>query len=299
MDFRLKVFLTVAQRASFTKAAQELFISQPAVTKHIKELEEEYKIKFFDRTGNKVVLTTAGLVLESQVKKMFAIYRTIDFELSALVGEQRGTLRLGASTTIAQYVIPPVLAKFHQISKEVKVVVKNDNTEQIEKALVTREIDLGVVEGQSKNKAIQYIPFLEDELVLVCNASTVVPKEQITLDQLVQLQFVTREVGSGTLEVIQYALKKVSINLSQLQIEMQLGSTESIKSYLMNSNCVAFLSINSIRKELKNNELTIIKIENFTIHRSFFLVSLQGQIDPLSTSFLRVMQQYYKLDLKL
>ncbi len=87
--------------------------------------------------------------------------------------------------------------------------------------------------------------------------------------------------------------------MSQLQIEMQLGSTESIKSYLMNSNCVAFLSINSIRKELKNNELTIIKIENFTIHRSFFLVSLQGQIDPLSTSFLRVMQQYYKLDLKL
>jgi DNA-binding transcriptional LysR family regulator len=297
MDFRLKVFLTVAQRASFTKAAQELFISQPAVTKHIKELEEEYKIKFFDRTGNKVVLTTAGLVLESQAKKLFAIYRTIDFELSALVGEQRGTLRLGASTTISQYVIPPVLAKFHQSSKEVKVIVSNDNTEQIEKALVAREIDLGVVEGQSKSKAIQYIPFLQDELVLVCSTATAVPSQEIIMDQLVQLPFVTREIGSGTLEVIQYALKKVSINLSQLQIEMQLGSTESIKSYLMNSNCFAFLSIHAIKKELKNNELTIVKIKNLTINRSFFIISLQGQIDPLSTSFLRIMQDHYNLDL--
>lgn len=298
MDFRLKVFFTVANRLSFTKAATELFITQPAVSKHIQELEEQYKIKLFDRNGSKISLTKAGELLLNHTKNIFEIYREIDFDLSALINQQQGTLRLGASTTISHYIIPPLLARFHQKLKDIKVSLLNGNTEQIEKALLNKEIEIGIVEGQSKNQSIKYSEFLKDELVLVCNNSNpLINKEQITLEELKSLRFITREQGSGTLEVIEHALKPFGINLSQLTIEMQLGSTESIKSYLMNSDCVAFISIHAIEKELKNNELVIIDIDNFVIERFFYIISLKGKVDALSELFIKNIASHYNLKL--
>jgi DNA-binding transcriptional LysR family regulator len=298
MDFRLKVFFTVANRLSFTKAATELFITQPAVSKHIQELEEQYKIKLFDRNGSKISLTKAGELLLNHTKNIFEIYREIDFDLSALINQQQGTLRLGASTTISHYIIPPLLARFHQKLKDIKVSLLNGNTEQIEKALLSKEIEIGIVEGQSKNQSIKYSEFLKDELVLVCNNSNpLINKEQITLEELKSLRFISREQGSGTLEVIEHALKPFGINLSQLTIEMQLGSTESIKSYLMNSDCVAFISIHAIEKELKNNELVIIDIDNFVIERFFYIISLKGKVDALSELFIKNIASHYNLKL--
>ncbi|NRT14720.1 DNA-binding transcriptional LysR family regulator [Flavobacterium sp. 28A] len=298
MDFRLKVFLTVANRLSFTKAATELYITQPAVSKHIQELEEEYKIKLFDRNGSKISLTQAGLLLLSHAKNVFEIYREIDFDMSTLIQEQRGLLRIGASTTISQYIIPPVLARFHQKLQDVKVTLRNGNTEQIEKALLDKEIEIGIVEGQSKNQAIKYIPFLKDELVLVCKRDHVLGlKSQITKDDLLAMHFLMREQGSGTLEVIEYALKPFAITVEQLIVEMQLGSTESIKSYLMNSNCVAFVSIHAIEKELKNNELMILDVKNLMIERNFYIINLQGKPAALPELFIKNILNHYNLKL--
>jgi DNA-binding transcriptional LysR family regulator len=298
MDFRLKVFFTVAYRLSFTKAAAELFISQPAVSKHIQELEEEYKIKLFDRNGSKISLTAGGQLLLKHVKNIFEIYREIYFDMGMLIDQQQGTLRLGASTTISQYIIPPLLARFHQKMKGIKVNLLNGNTEQIENALLNKEIEIGIVEGQSKNKSIKYSPFLKDELVLVCNSmNPLVSKEEITKDDLKSMQFVMREQGSGTLEVIEHALKPFEIKISQLSVEMQLGSTESIKSYLMNSDCVAFISIHAIEKELKNNELVILDVNNMVIERYFYIISLQGKTEALSDLFINNIVANYNLKL--
>ena len=298
MDFRLKVFFTVANRLSFTKAAKELFITQPAISKHIQELEEEYKIKFFERNGSKISLTNAGELLLKHTKNIFEIYREIDFDLSALINQQRGLLRLGASTTISQYIIPPLLARFHQKLQEIKVNLLNGNTEQIENALLNKEIEIGIVEGQSKNQSIKYTEFLKDELVLVCNSKNpLIHKDQVSQEDLKSMLFLMREQGSGTLEVIEYALKPLNVNLSQLTIEMQLGSTESIKSYLVNSDCVAFISIHAIEKELKNKELVIIDIENLVIERFFYIITLQGKTDALSELFIKNMASYYNLKL--
>jgi len=298
MDFRLKVFFTVANRLSFTKAAKELFITQPAISKHIQELEEQYKIKFFERNGSKISLTNAGELLLKHTKNIFEVYREIDFDMSALINQQRGLLRLGASTTISQYIIPPLLARFHQKLQEIKVNLLNGNTEQIEKALLNKEIEIGIVEGQSKNQSIKYTEFLKDELVLVCNSKNpLINKESVNQEDLKSMRFVMREQGSGTLEVIEYALKPFEINLSQLTIEMQLGSTESIKSYLMNSDCVAFISVHAIEKELKNNELVILDIDNLVIERFFYIITLQGKNDALSELFIQNMANYYNLKL--
>ena len=298
MDFRLKVFYTVAVRLSFTKAATELFITQPAVSKHIQELEEQYKIKLFERNGSRIALTNAGEVLLKHTKNIFEIYREIDFDMSALINQQQGLLRLGASTTISQYIIPPLLARFHQKLQDIKVNLLNGNTEQIENALLKKEIEIGIVEGQSKNPAIKYTEFLKDELVLVCNSKNpLVHKEEIRPEDLKSMSFVLREQGSGTLEVIEYALKPFNIKLSQLNIEMQLGSTESIKSYLMNSDCVAFISIHAIEKELKNQEMIILDIKDLSMERFFYIITLQGKADALSELFIRNISSYYNLKL--
>jgi DNA-binding transcriptional LysR family regulator len=298
MDFRLKVFYTVANRLSFTKAATELFITQPAVSKHIQELEEQYKIKLFDRNGSKISLTTGGEILLKHTQNVFEIYREIDFDMSTLINERQGLLRLGASTTISQYIIPPLLARFHQKLQDVKVNLLNGNTEQIEKALLNKEIEIGIVEGQSKNQSIRYTEFLKDELVLVCNSkNTLVNQSEVSQEDLKTMRFLMREQGSGTLEVIEYALKPFEIKLSQLNIEMQLGSTESIKSYLMNSDCVAFISIHAIEKELKNKELNILDVKDLIIERYFYIITLQGKTDSLSELFIKNISSYYNLKL--
>lgn len=298
MDFRLKVFYTVANRLSFTKAAAELFITQPAISKHVQELEEQYKIKLFDRNGSKISLTSAGEVLLKHTKNIFEIYREIDFDMSSLINERTGILRIGASTTISQYIIPPLLARFHQRMENIKVNLLNGNTEQIENALINKEIEIGIVEGQSKNKSIQYIEFLKDELVLVCKSSNVLAqKGEFTAADLKNMHFLIREQGSGTLEVIEHALKPLNIKFSDLIIEMQLGSTESIKSYLLNSDCVAFMSIHAIEKELKNNELTILDVKNLSMERYFYIISLQGKNDALSDLFIKIISSYYNLEL--
>jgi DNA-binding transcriptional LysR family regulator len=298
MDFRLKVFHTVANRLNFTKAATELYISQPAVSKHIQELEETYKIKLFERNGSKIALTEAGEILLKHTKDIFEIYREIDFALSSFSNNRQGLLRLGASTTISQYIISPVLARFHQKQQDIKVNLMNGNTEQIENALINKEIEIGIVEGQTKNQSIKYIPFLKDELVLVCNSKNpLAAKSEISLEDLKVMKFITRERGSGTLEVIEYALKQINLKISDLQIEMQLGSTESIKSYLLNSDCFAFMSIHAVGNELKNNELIVLDVENLAIERYFFIITLLGKSDPLSELFIQNISSYYNLKL--
>jgi DNA-binding transcriptional LysR family regulator len=298
MDFRLKVFYTVALRLNFTKAATELYITQPAVSKHIQELEETYKIKLFERNGSKIVLTPAGKILLEHTKKIFEIYREIDFDMSSFRNERQGLLRLGSSTTISQYIISPVLARFHQKQQDIKVNLLNGNTEQIENALINKEIEIGIVEGQSKNQSIKYVPFIKDELVLVCSAQNALAKRsEISLDDLKSMKFITRERGSGTLEVIEYALKQVGVKLSDLQIEMQLGNTESIKSYLLNSDCFAFMSIHAVGKELKNNELIVLDVESLTIERYFYIITLLGKSDALTELFIQNLSSFYNLKL--
>ncbi|OHT44150.1 LysR family transcriptional regulator [Flavobacterium tructae] len=298
MDFRLKVFYTVALRLNFTKAATELYISQPAVSKHIQELEETYKTKLFERNGSKIALTPAGEILLKHTKNIFEIYREIDFEMSSFISDRQGLLRLGASTTISQYIISPVLARFHQKQKDIKVNLLNGNTEQIENALIHKEIEIGIVEGQSKNQSIKYTPFLKDELVLVCNTKNpLIKKNEISLEDLKSMKFITRERGSGTLEVIEYSLKQVGVKISDLQIEMQLGSTESIKSYLLNSDCLAFMSIHAVDKELKNNELMVLDIANLSIERYFYIITLLGKPNALTELFIQNLSSYYNLEL--
>lgn len=237
MDFRLKTFVSVARNRSFTRAAFELFITQPAVTRHIQELESQYGTTLIERTRGSVSLTKAGEVMLFHAEKILDSYRKMQFDLNLLTGNFSGELRLGASTTIAQYVLPPFLARFSGRHPEIRTSLITGNTEQMEAALLDHTI-------------------------------------------------VLRESGSGTLEVIEKRLADQHIKLASLNTIMQLGSTESIKSFLANYDCVAILSIQSVTRELLSDTLKVIDINGVEFEREFSFATLQGAQPTMADNFI-------------
>ena len=292
-NFRLEVFHAVAKRLNFTRAAEELFITQPAVTKRIHEIESHFKVKLFERNGTKIKLTPAGYTLLQYTDELFIAYRNLEFEMNTFTQTHSGKLKIGASTTVAQYLLPPVLAAFHKKFQDIKVTLTINNTEQIAQSLQNKEIDLGIIEGQSKKSVIKYTQFVKDEIVLVSNINNPLAKKlTIQPEELKKIPLLLREPGSGTLEVIAHALKPFGIKIAQQQNEMQLDSTESMKLYLSHSNCMAFLSIYSIFKELKNKEFYIIDVKGLSIERYFCFIQQQGHSEALPELFMEFARHY-------
>lgn len=286
-DYRLKVFHTVASRLSFTKASEELHISQPAVTKHIKEIETQLGSKLFDRKGTSIQLTQSGKILYEYAEKIRNIYRDLEFEISQINQQHKGKLIIGASTTVAQYILPEILAKFNSYYKDIKIELLTGNTEAISTLLKEEKIDLGIIEGESQSAYFDYQPFKADEIVLAAKSSHSLAHKTLHLKDLYDTDLVFREQGSGTLEFIQNRLKEKGINIHELNTVMQLGSSESIKNYLLHSDAMAFLSISTILNELKNNTLTVIDVKNFSIERDFHFILPKGEQSELIQLFLR------------
>ncbi|NME68426.1 LysR family transcriptional regulator [Flammeovirga aprica] len=285
--FRLHVFYEVVQRQSFTKAAEALQISQPAVTKHVRALEEEYKVPLLERKGVIIHITPAGEVLKSYCEKIFGLERQLKFEIDAIRENQGGTIRIGASTTIAHYIIPKVIASFQQKVKDVNIEIKSGNTEAIENWLIDDVIDLGMIEGSPHRGGLKYIPFLKDELVVVCSTKFHRGhKSSLTIKEFLKKPFVIREQGSGTRKIIKDALESKNLHEDDLTIAMQLDSTESIKRYIEASPNYALLSIYSILEELNRDQLQIIDIEDFEIDRDLHFVIKEGGSIGLGTTFM-------------
>lgn len=251
-DFRLRVFITAAKTLNFTKCAEQLFISQPAVSKHIGELESRYKVQLFERSGSRLALTEAGRVMLEHAERIADGYRRLQYEMDLFTDRLGGELKVGASTTIAQYVLPQVLARFTARFPEVKVSLASGNSEQVEAALARHDTDLGLVESSARHPGFHYEPFIPDELVLIASTKGRYGRcDQVTLAELQTVPLVLRESGSGTLEVISKYLAAADVRLASLRVVMQLGSTESIKSFVRNSDAMAIVSVASIVDELQ------------------------------------------------
>lgn len=223
-DFRLRVFITAAKTLNFTKCAEQLFISQPAVSKHIGELESRYKVQLFERSGSRLALTEAGRVMLEHAERIADGYRRLQYEMDLFTDRLGGELKVGASTTIAQYVLPQVLARFTARFPEVKVSLASGNSEQVEAALARHDTDLGLVESSARHPGFHYEPFIPDELVLIASTKGRYGRcDQVTLAELQTVPLVLRESGSGTLEVISKYLAAADVRLASLRVVMQLG----------------------------------------------------------------------------
>lgn len=287
IDFKISVFVAAARYLNFSKAAQDLNISQPAVSKNIHELEVQTGRNLFERNGNRLLLTETGQMLLNYAQQLLGIYEQLNENLENLDGKIAGELRLGASTTISHYIIPEILADFHTRFPLIKIKTLHGNSRQVEEWLQQKEIDLGIVEGLTDNISMKYEEFLKDELVLVTRYGN--PKmaddNAINPDVLKEFDFVLREQGSGTNEIIRKALMQVGIGLPDLNVKVVMASTESIKNFLLTTDCFSFLSIHALTKELKNQELQIIELNNLEIERYFYFVRPQGVLGRLPDNF--------------
>jgi len=277
MDYREKVFMAVAERLNITRAAESLYISQPAVTKHIHELEQKMGIALLVRKGNKIFLTQAGEILYNRLGTIENLYNELDFELSSLKGESEGSLRLGASSTIAQYVIPELLAKFHKRYPKVTLSMVAGNSKQVESLLINNEIDVALVENSSGIQELRYTAFAKDEIVAVTGSKSIyAQKDSISAAELMSAPIILREQGSGTLETLMQTFTQNNIDGSLLHAAAYLGATEAIKQFLDYYDSIAFVSRYAIRKEVKVRSLKVLQIPGLSIFRQFRIAERMG-----------------------
>ena len=248
-NFRLKVFRSVAERLNFRKAAEHLFLTQPAVTLQIKALEDELGVRLFDRAANRVSLTPKGLVLLRYAKKIAALASKAEQELGPEDGTFSGELSIGVSTTIAQYVLPRLIGAFLAEHPRVQLSLHSGNTEQIVELLLKSKVALGLIEGPARNRGVQADAFMQDELVLITPPEFEV--NHFSSQQLLASNLLMREQGSGSRRVVETALEKASLRLKLFKSVMNLDSTEAIKSAVEAGLGIGFVSRWAISKELE------------------------------------------------
>lgn len=294
MDFRLLVFKNVADNLSFTKASKALFISQPAVTRHINELEKHYEKALFNRLGNKISLTQEGKLFLEYTNRILDLYQELERSFQQFNNIFPKQINMGASTTIAQYVLPILFFQLKTKYPDTTFKLLNDNSENIESLILDKKISLGFTEGSASHPSIHYEAFVKDEVVLVTRANNpmLIDTKEISLKQLQALPLVLREEGSGTRKIIEQNLENHQLNTTDLQIDMVLGSSESIKTYLLHSDSFAFLSIHSIIEDLRSNKFRIIDIQNLDIQRIFYFATLHGIHDKT----LGILKNFFKAE---
>jgi len=273
-NFRLKVFRTVAEHLNFRKAAEHLFLTQPAVTLQIKALEDDLGVRLFDRTANRVSLTPQGSLLVSYAAKIATLVVQAEQELGGQDGKVSGELFLGVSTTIAQYVLPCLLVAFLDQHPRVQFSLHSGNTSEIVQLLLDDKLSIGLIEGPARDRGIRTEPFMQDELVLITPPAF--ESDRLSLDQLVASSLLMREHGSGSRRVVEMALGKAGFKLKSFKRMMNLDSTEAIKSAVEAGLGIGFVSRWAISKELDLGVLKVVEVAGLRISRHFSLISCTG-----------------------
>lgn len=273
-NFRLKVFRAVAEHLNFRKAAEHLFLTQPAVTLQIKALEEDLGVRLFDRSPGGISLTPHGSVLLDYANKVANLISDAERELGSAGGKVAGELSLGVSTTIAQYVLPRLLGAFGAEYPCVQLLLHSGNTSHIVQCVLDGKASLGLIEGPARDRSVRAEAFMEDELVLITPGDF--EFEHGPRSQLLSSSLLMREEGSGSRRVVETALEKAGYRLKSFNKVMNLDSTEAIKSAVESGLGVGFVSRWAISKELELGTLKVARVDNLRVARHFSLVSRTG-----------------------
>lgn len=249
-DRRLQVFHAVANTMSFTKAAEVLHMTQPAVTFQVKQLEEHFNTRLFDRTHNKISLTDAGKMVYKYAGQIIELYEQMEEDVKDLTGEVSGVLIIGASTTIAEYLLPKLLGAFKREYPDVNIRLHVGNTESVVAMVENNMIDLGLVEAPVNNKNLEIAICRYDEMVLVCPPDhPLARKKRVSINDMMKYPMVIREEGSGSRSVIDNYFKENGASINDFEIAMVIGSTEAIKSAVEENVGVSIISRSTLNKE--------------------------------------------------
>jgi DNA-binding transcriptional LysR family regulator len=251
-DRRLQVFYTVAKQLSFTKAAEQLFMTQPAVTFQIKQLEEHYNTRLFDRSHGRIALTPAGRLVMEYAERILSLGEELETRVGELTGAVSGPLLLGASTTIAEMFLPQVLGEFKARHPQVQAYMTVGNSETIEHRVADHTLDLGLIESPPHLPGLHSEVCCEDELVMICAPTHRLAKQRsVTPQQIAAEPYVSRESGSGTREFADQYFRQNGVAPEDLDIIMELGSGEAIKGVVETGTGVSVMSRARVAKELK------------------------------------------------
>ncbi|MFL0269095.1 LysR substrate-binding domain-containing protein [Candidatus Clostridium radicumherbarum] len=275
MDIRLLTFITVSKTKSYTKAAELLNITQPAVSQHIKFLEEEYNVKLIKKSGRSLDLTEEGLILFDYAEEIKVLYSALEMRLKHKSGIIK-KYNLGASMSIGGYILPYILAKYKKINENVNIFLQVNNTEEILEKLINGRLDFALIEGPFDKNKFKYKKFKDDELVLAVSANNNFTKlTEVTVEEILKGNLILREEGSGTRKIFENKLIELGYSLNDLSGCMEIGNISGIKSLIELNLGYSIISRETIKKELSQGTIKTVAIKDIKIFREFNFVYLE------------------------
>jgi LysR family transcriptional regulator, transcriptional activator of the cysJI operon len=288
-NFRLRVFRSVARHLNFRIAAEELLLTQSAVTQQIKALESELDVPLFVRGGGRVSLTPAGTSLLPFAERLAVLAAEAREAVAAASGDHAGSLALGASQTIGQYLLPKLIAGFLQENPKIQISVLGGNTQTILEALVEHRVQLCLIEGPAMRRDVQVEPFMEDHMVCVVPSGHEWAEEEVDVQQLAQVSLVTRELGSGSRRIVEQALEQAGVEVKKLRLAMTFDSTEGLLSAVEAGLGIAFVSRWAVRNQLALGTLRLARVRGLNLSRMFSMATVAG---PEPAGVARLFQRF-------
>lgn len=285
----LRVFSAVAEQRGFSRAAEALHLSQPAVSKTVQELERQVGVPLVERAGRSSRLTAAGEALAARARELFSVEAAAEEELRALRGLEGGTLRVGASTTIATYLLPPILARFRDEHPAVALQVLSANTRDIARRLLERRLDVALVEGPVSHPRLQVLSWQSDELVaIVPPGSRLARRRRVRAADLAAERLIVRERGSGTRDVAERALASRGVTVP---VALQLGSTEAIKQAVAAGLGIAIVSRAAAADQIALGRLAVVTLRDVVLERELTELRLAGRpASAAATTFIALLR---------
>ena len=293
-DHKLKVFCTVAETKSFSKTSEIIHLTQPAVSLQIQALEEMYETKLFDRSSSKVTLTPAGEVLYKYAKDILALYVSAEKVIGEMTGLVKGSITIGAGSTIGNYLLPSVISDFRRAHPKIKVHLFVANMQRVIELLNAGNISLGLVEGDVKRQKMVVEKLISDELlVIVPTHHPWSKRKDVSVAELIDEPFILREAGSGTRQTIEKFFARHGITPQNMKVSMVLGSTQAIKEAVENGLGVSIISRWSARKELRFGTLHTLNFKEEKMLRNFSLLTHRNSVSSHATEeFLSYLKSY-------
>jgi DNA-binding transcriptional LysR family regulator len=281
----LRVFASVAEHGSLTRAARELRVSQPAISKQLSDLEHDLKTPLLDRLPRGVRLTAAGEILYIHAQRILQAERTAEQELLDLRGLGRGLLAVGASTTVGSYLVPSLFGELHRLHPGVQLELTIANTATIQTAVLENRLDVGLIEGFVASDTLAVETLAADEMIVIASPTHRALRDApLPASALQNLPLLMREHGSGSRDVVEAALREHAVTVQPV---MSLGSTEAIKNAVRHGLGVAIVSRLSVEQELHSGRLVELRFTDLRIWRDLYLVSLKGKRhSPAATAFI-------------
>lgn len=286
----LRVFASVAQHGSLTRAARELRVSQPAISKQLNDLEHDLATRLVDRLPRGVRLTAAGEILFGHAQRILQAERTAEQELLDLRGLGRGKLSVGASTTIGSYLVPSLFGELHRLHPGVELALEIANTAAVQEAVLANRLDVGLIEGFVASDMLDVETLAADEMIAIAAPThPALRLAPLRASALLSLPMLMRERGSGSRDVIEAALREHGVAIDPV---MSLGSTEAIKNAVRHGLGLAIVSRLSVEQELQSRRLVEVPLADLRIRRDLYLVSLKGKRhSPATAAFIALTQQ--------